>query len=92
MKYYLTKWALTRGIVDGDGDPTECGGYVSGQEPGGLRFFVPVRDAHTDIDQAILRHRELVQAAIKTTKARLAKLLKEEKALDAQVSKMGGRP
>ncbi len=79
MKVYVTKYALTAGILEKEAEPataTEGGILVRGNKTRSWSAdeYYHGRDWHTDREAAVLRAQEMRNAKIASVKKQLAKL------------------
>ncbi len=74
MKRYVTKWALSSGIVAVTGEYLDSGKYFSGDGPRGV--FVKAAEAHETLEQARACAKEMAKKKAKS-------LAKQVKALGA---------
>jgi hypothetical protein len=70
---YVTKWALTRGILKIEGELVQGGKYFSSRQAK-YHIFVGPRDFHLDVASAHARVMEMVKAKKASLKKQLSKL------------------
>lgn len=72
MKYYITKYALTEGILEVDENETEIfEGYLKTKFYG---LFVPARDWFTSLADAEIRVQQMVEAKLRSLEKSKKKL------------------
>ncbi len=54
-KYYVTKYALTKGILELDGELAPSGTHISFMKTHTINSFYNIEDCHTDRETAILK-------------------------------------
>ena len=72
MKIYVTKYAVTRGILEAEAiDVTDDCAVV---RFGGMRHYLGVRDWHLDLPSALDRAEEMRLAAVASARRKIEKL------------------
>lgn len=88
MKFYITQWAITRGIEESEGYLTKDGRYFRG-ELHGYPIFVSTKNAHRNSHEARLRYREMLRASVASAEAKAKKLRAIASDLDREIESYG---
>lgn len=85
MKYYITKHALTQGILEVDGDVSPSGKYV--RYKNGYLLYAIGKDAFLSIDEARQRVRLQAASKVASLERKLAKIRPIAKGADVQIKR-----